>query len=183
MLEEGTTTRSAVQIAQEIEQLGAGYAAQTAARRDACCGSTRWRAIFPRRWDWSPTSRSIRRFRRRKSSASARRICRRSSKRAKTRAPLAEVAFSRALYGPDHPYGRSNLGTEASMQRIGEADLRDFWQRWFRPDNAALIVVGAIDAATLRSLAERLWAIVDGRAGCGRSRCRNAEPRPAPRAS
>ncbi len=33
MLEEGTTTRNAVQIAQEIEQLGAGYAAQT--RRDA----------------------------------------------------------------------------------------------------------------------------------------------------
>ncbi len=157
MLEEGTTTRNAVQIAQEIEQLGAGYSAQT--RRDATL--LRIDALarnFPAALELvadiaqHPTFPAEEVERQRKAHLSAIVEAREDA------GTLAEVAFSRALYGPDHPYGRSNLGTEESMQRIGEADLREYWRRWFRPDNAALIVVGAIDAAELRALAERLWA-------------------------
>ena len=156
MLEEGTTTKSAVQIAQEIEQLGAGYAAQT--RRDATV--LRVDALarnFPAALGLvadiaqHPAFPAEEIERQRKAHLSEIVEAREDA------GTLAEVAFSRALYGPDHPYGRSNLGTEESMQRIGEADLREFWQRWFRPDNAALVVVGAIEPAALRSLAERLW--------------------------
>lgn len=156
MLEEGTTTKSSVQIAQEIEQLGAGYAAQT--RRDATL--LRIDALarnFPAALGLvadiaqHPTFPTDEIERQRKAHLSEIVEAREDA------GTLAEVAFSRALYGPDHPYGRSNLGTEESMQRINEADLREFWQRWFRPDNAALVVVGAIDAASLRSLAEQLW--------------------------
>jgi zinc protease len=156
MLEEGTTTRNSVQIAQEIEQLGAGFAAQT--RRDAT--SLRIDALarnFPAALGLvadiaqHPTFPAEEIERQRKAHLSDIVEAREDA------GALAEVAFARALYGPDHPYGRSNLGTEESMQRIGEADLREFWQRWFRPDNAALVVVGAIDMPTLRSLAERLW--------------------------
>jgi zinc protease len=43
------------------------------------------------------------------------------------------------------------------VKRIGEAHLRSLWQRHFRPDKAALIVVGAIDAASLKALVERQW--------------------------
>ena len=157
MLEEGTTTRNAVQIAQEIEQLGAAYSAQT--RRDATV--LRIDALarnFPAALGLvadiaqHPTFPAEEVERQRKAHLSAIVEAREDA------GTLAEVAFSQAVYGPGHPYGRSNLGTEESMQRIGEADLRDFWRRWFRPDNAALIVVGAIDAAELRPLAERLWA-------------------------
>src|SRR6476661_1202297 len=157
MLEEGTTTRNAVQIAQEIEQLGAGYSAQT--RRDATV--LRIDALarnFPAALGLvadiaqHPTFPAEEVERQRKAHLSAIVEAREDA------GTLAEVAFSRPPYGTDHPYGRSNLGTEESMQRIGEADLRDFWRRWFRPDTAALIVVGAIDAAELRPLAERLWA-------------------------
>jgi zinc protease len=156
ILEEGTTTKSAVQVAQEIEQLGAGYAAQT--RRDATL--LRIDALarnFPAALGLMADIAQHPAFpaeeieRQRKAHLSEIVEAREDA------GTLAEVAFSRALYGPDHPYGRSNLGTEESMQRIGEADLREFWQRWFRPDNAALVVIGAIDAADLRSLAERLW--------------------------
>jgi zinc protease len=157
MLEEGTTTRNAVQMAQEIEQLGAGYSTQT--RRDATllridALSRNFPAALGLVADIAqhPTFPAEEVERQRKAHLSAIVEAREDA------GTLAEVAFSRALYGTDHPYGRSNLGTEESMQRIGEADLRDFWRRWFRPDNAALIVVGAIDAAELRPLAERLWA-------------------------
>ncbi len=156
MLEEGTTTRTSVQIAQEIEQLGAGFAAQT--RRDATL--LRIDALarnFPAALGLvadiaqHPTFPAEEIERQRKAHLSEIVEAREDA------GTLAEVAFARALYGPDHPYGRSNLGTEASIQRIAEADLRRFWQRWFRPENAALVVVGAIDDAALRALAERLW--------------------------
>ncbi|MFI4952797.1 MAG: M16 family metallopeptidase [Burkholderiales bacterium] len=156
MLEEGTTTRSTLQIAQEIEQLGAGYAAQT--RRDLT--SLRIDALarnFPVALGLladiaqHPTFPTEEIERQRKARLAEIVEAREDS------GTLAEVAFARALYGPDHPYGRSNLGTEASTLRMGAADLRQFWGRWFRPDNAALVVVGAIDAASLRALAEQLW--------------------------
>jgi zinc protease len=70
---------------------------------------------------------------------------------------VADVAFARALYGPAHPYGSSAIGTEASVARIGEADLRSLWQRNFRPDKAALIMVGALDVPNLKVLVERHW--------------------------
>jgi zinc protease len=157
MLEEGTTTKSAVQIAEEIEQLSAGYTAQT--RRDATL--LRIDALarnFPTALELvadiaqHPAFPAEEIERQRKAHLSELVEAREDA------GTLAEVAFARALYGPDHPYGRTNLGTEESMQRIGEADLREFWQRCFRPDNAALVVVGAIDTPTLRALAERLWA-------------------------
>ncbi|MGH8714707.1 MAG: M16 family metallopeptidase [Casimicrobiaceae bacterium] len=157
MLEEGTTTRSTLQIAQEIEQLGAGYAAQT--RRDLT--SLRIDALarnFPIALELladvaqHPTFPAEEIARQRKARLAEIVEAREDS------GTLAEVAFARALYGPAHPYGRSNLGTEASTARIGAAELRQFWSRWFRPDNAALVVVGAVEAASLRALAERLWA-------------------------
>lgn len=157
MLEEGTTTRDTLQIAQQIEQLGAGYGAQT--RRDST--SLRIDALarnFPTALELladiaqHPTFPAEEIERQRKARLSEIVEAREDS------GTLAEVAFARALYGPDHPYGRSNLGTEQSMRSIDAADLRDFWQRWFRPDNAALVVVGDIDTASLRALAERLWS-------------------------
>ncbi|HEY2863601.1 MAG TPA: pitrilysin family protein [Casimicrobiaceae bacterium] len=180
MLEEGTNTRSSVQIAEQMEQLGAGYAAQT--RRDATSlridGLTR---NFPAALELMadiaqhPTFPAEEVERQRKAHLSEIVEAREDA------GTLAEVAFARALYGPDHPYGRSNLGTEDSMQRVGEADLREFWARWFRPDNAALVVVGAIDAATLRPMVERLWAswapVPSAKAG------RSAESSPAPSAA
>ena len=147
MLEEGTTT----QIAEEIEQLGAGYTAQT--RRDATL--LRIDALarnFPTALELvadiaqHPAFPAEEIERQRKAHLSELVEAREDA------GTLAEVAFARALYGPDHPYGRTNLGTEESMQRIGKADLREFWQRCFRPDNAALVVVGVMMFSHLRDV-------------------------------
>jgi zinc protease len=155
MLEEGTTSRSSQQLSDELERLGAGYAALT--RRDttsleidalarnfpdalALLADIAQHPAFP--------ADEIERQRKSRLSTIA-------ESREQARA-LADVALARALYGPAHPYG-SSADTEASVTRIGETDLRSLWQRTFRPDNAALIVVGAIDAASLKALVERQW--------------------------
>ncbi len=156
MMEEGTTSRSALQIAEQIDQLGAEYSAQT--RRDASALRIDSLArnfhetmalladivqdpIFP--------NEEIERQRKLRLSdiAEAR----------DDAGTLAEVAFARALYGPDHAYGRTSLGTEAALKRITGGDLRTFWQRSFAPDNAALVVVGDIDTDELRALVDKHW--------------------------
>jgi predicted Zn-dependent peptidase len=59
--------------------------------------------------------------------------------------------LSRVIYGPDHPLGRQT--TESSIQAISRDDLVAFHERWFRPDNGTLLVVGD---ATLEELVPKL---------------------------
>ncbi len=42
--------------------------------------------------------------------------------------------------------GRDPIGTDTSIQSVPQAELRQFYDDWYRPDNAAVIVVGDIDA-------------------------------------
>ncbi len=44
--------------------------------------------------------------------------------------------------------------TAASLHRLRQADVKAFHRRWYRPDNAALVLVGDIDAARARDVAQ-----------------------------
>ena len=46
------------------------------------------------------------------------------------------------LYGPAHPYGHPDSGTEASIGAMGAQDLAGFHRDWFRPDALTIVVVG-----------------------------------------
>jgi zinc protease len=156
MLDEGTRTRNARQIAEQFEQLGTAYGAQT--RRDTTAvtvdGLSRsFEDTMTLLADVAqhPTFPADEIERERKS-----RLSEIVSAREEPRV-LAAAAFDRAVFGPANPYGASSIGTEKSVEQITEANLRNWWQAQFRPTNAALIVVGAIDAARLRALVEREW--------------------------
>ncbi len=156
MLEEGTQSRSSQQISGELERLGASYVLQThrdttSLEVDALARNFPDALALLADIAQHPAFPADEIERQRKSRLS---IIAESREHG---GALADVALARALYGPAHPYGNSAIGTEASVKRIGEADLRSLWQRHFRPDKAALIVVGAIDAASLKALVERQW--------------------------
>jgi predicted Zn-dependent peptidase len=57
---------------------------------------------------------------------------------------IADVAYPAIVYGTEHPYGRPMLGTEASIAAITRGDLEQFYRTYFRPNNATLIVVGDV---------------------------------------
>jgi len=57
---------------------------------------------------------------------------------------VANREFRRALFG-DHPYARTSE-TEATLQAIDRAALETFHRTHYRPNNAFLLVVGAVDA-------------------------------------
>ncbi len=72
-------------------------------------------------------------------------------------AAVAEKAFYEAVYG-DHPYGHQPLGTKESVQALNRADLQAFHQRFYVARNAVVAIVGALDRAAAKKLAERLVA-------------------------
>ena len=53
-------------------------------------------------------------------------------------------AVSRELF-PDHPYGRSVLGTREELAQIDREVLGAFHERLYRPENAVLSIVGDFD--------------------------------------
>ncbi|RMH16387.1 MAG: insulinase family protein, partial [Acidobacteria bacterium] len=55
-----------------------------------------------------------------------------------------ELEVSRARF-PDHPYGRPVLGTAGELARIDGPALAAFHRRYYRPDNAVLVLAGDLD--------------------------------------
>jgi zinc protease len=70
---------------------------------------------------------------------------------------IADRAYASIVYGTEHPYGRPLTGTQAAVQRITREDLRRFYRTYFRPNNAALIVVGDVTADDIERRAARLF--------------------------
>jgi zinc protease len=62
---------------------------------------------------------------------------------------VASLVSDRVLYGDAHPYGRSSDGFERTVARIGIEDIRRFHATHYRPNNAALVVAGDFDEAAL----------------------------------
>ena len=69
---------------------------------------------------------------------------------------LASTVFDRLVYG-FHPYGYPAAGTPASIERITRTDLVEFHERYFAPGNCILAVVGDIAAADAFAAVERAF--------------------------
>jgi zinc protease len=68
---------------------------------------------------------------------------------------LAGKFFIQALYREDHPYGTIELGTESSLEAMSRKDLSEFWSKGFTPDRAALVLAGDIALAELVEVAQK----------------------------
>ncbi len=75
---------------------------------------------------------------------------------------LAAKYFSKALYGPNHPYGSTELGTKVSNQAITRDQLVRFWKSGYQPTAAALIVAGDLTEEELYKLAQKHFGAWNG---------------------
>jgi zinc protease len=73
---------------------------------------------------------------------------------------MALRVFPALLYGPGHAYGNplTGSGTKASVSKLTREDLVKFHQTWFRPNNTTLIVAGDTMLAELTPKLEKLFA-------------------------
>lgn len=72
---------------------------------------------------------------------------------------MALRVLPRLLYGPDHPYSNpfTGSGTEQSVARLSRSDLLKFYETWFKPNNATLIVVGDTTLAEVTPKLEKFF--------------------------
>ena len=156
MLTNGTATRSALQIADEAAQLGATLTAAStmdASTVTVSALSSNFGPALALAADVAlhPSFPAEELERERKS-----RLAAIADQRANPAVVAANVSNA-ALFGPRHPYGYSELGTEASVKQVGRDELSAFWKKNYLPNNAALIVAGNITADELKSLAENAF--------------------------
>lgn len=69
---------------------------------------------------------------------------------------ISGVAYSKVLYG-DHPYGRQLNGNDKTLPGITRNDIVNFYNGVYRPNNGVLIVVGDIKKNTLMPKLEKAF--------------------------
>lgn len=72
-------------------------------------------------------------------------------------AALIQLAFPRVVYGPTHRYGTSATGLPPAIESFTVADLRAFYTAHYRPDNATLLVVGDVTPASMLAQLEKAF--------------------------
>ncbi|MEZ6059280.1 MAG: pitrilysin family protein [Planctomycetaceae bacterium] len=59
-----------------------------------------------------------------------------------------------------HNYGKSTIGNRADIERVPVANLKRFYQRFYQPDNAMLIVAGKFDSQQALELAQKYFGVI-----------------------
>ncbi|HPP01905.1 MAG: insulinase family protein [Candidatus Omnitrophica bacterium] len=78
----------------------------------------------------------------------------------KTPDSMALRVLPKLLYGEGHAYSNplTGSGTEESVQKMTREDIVQFYETWFKPNNAALIVIGDITIDEMVPKIEKLFA-------------------------
>ena len=154
LLEEGTKTRTAADIANQLQSLGAnintgsGWDSTNVTLQTLTKNLDQALEIysdviqnpaFPAKELESRKTRSLIGLRQLRSNPNA----------------ISNVVYNKVLYG-EHPYGRVN--NEATIKAITREDLVNYYESTFRPNNGVLIVVGDFDKAELKSKIEKSFA-------------------------
>ena len=154
MLDQGTAGRTALEIADEAARLGSTLA--TGSEMDGVELSVRsMKRNFAAALDLLADvalhpSFPEEELERQRASRLASLLQRRENPR-----DAAETVLAAVLYGPKHPYGYAEIGTEASVRAMKREDLLGFWKKNLVPNNASLVVAGDITRAELEALAKR----------------------------
>jgi zinc protease len=156
MADKGTSSRSAEQIATELEKLGASFSqgvdldgtylsvtAPTAnlAAASVILGDILRNASFPEADFARERKRALDTL----------------SVALKDPGSLAAMLVQPVVYG-DAPYGIVDGGTPASLAAMQRDDLAAYRARWWRPELTTVVVSGGIDPADARSISERMLA-------------------------
>jgi predicted Zn-dependent peptidase len=68
---------------------------------------------------------------------------------------IADMAFARLVFGRSHRYGNLQIGTEPTIKAITRQDLEAFHKAFYQPANATLVVVGDVTAELVLPQLER----------------------------
>jgi zinc protease len=154
MIDEGTSKRDALQIATELEALGA-----TLGSGSGVDGSfVNWRSLKANAAATTAIAAEVvlePSF----PAADVERVRndRRTQLQQQKDSPF-QTAFRvlfPSMYGENHPYGHVPLGNDEALAAITRDDLVAFWRNSYAPQNAALVLAGDLTLAEAKDLAEK----------------------------
>lgn len=156
LLDQGTGTRSALDIADQAELLGASL--ETRASWDAFAASLH--VLTPRIEAALELLADViinpafpeEEIERRRGERLAAILQERDEPRT-----TATHAFNRHAYGPGHPYSAPLAGTRTSVEELRRDDLMALYRGRFSPGGAFLVLVGDVTTDTALPLVERLF--------------------------
>lgn len=158
MLDEGTKSRSALEISDELARLGARFNAGSGIDSSTVGISALKENLDPSLDIFADIvlnpafpDKELERLRRMRIA---------QIQQEKTRpVGLAIRVFPKLLYGEGHAYSMplTGSGTEESVKRITRDSLVNYHHTWFRPNNATMIVVGDTSMAEIKPKLERLF--------------------------
>src|SRR5688500_14022431 len=143
LLDDGTTTRSAIEIAEQLKAIGANLTTSTGWDASTITLTTLTRHADQALGIFGDVllnpafaEPEVARFRDSRLTALA--------QRRDDATAIAGVVYPAILYGTSHPYGRPAQGDEASTRALSAADARAFYAARYLPNNSTLIVVGDV---------------------------------------
>jgi zinc protease len=73
---------------------------------------------------------------------------------------LVEEAMWQQIFPKGHPYYAWVIGSHEDIQAAKLEDVRDFFKRYYCPNNASLVIVGDIDKAKTKALVEKYFGTI-----------------------
>ncbi len=70
---------------------------------------------------------------------------------------LTEEVMGQALYPVGHPYSWPVIGYSDDLDRVSVQDLRNFYLRWYGPNNAVLTIAGDVNSKEVVALVEKYF--------------------------
>jgi len=153
LLDEGTTTRSALDFARAVDALGASIGAFASGERTSVSISTLKKT--------APEAFALMGELVTKPAFAAEELERDRKSRLQSLlqqkdqpTTIASNTFAAQVYGGTHPYGQPNNGTVETITAITRDDILGFYRSFYRPNNAVLVVVGDVTADESMALAQ-----------------------------
>jgi zinc protease len=75
----------------------------------------------------------------------------------------AQLVIPDKLYLADHPYHSPVIGSHEDLERASLDDVKAFFQRFYFPRNASLVIAGDFDPAAARTLVEKHFGALPDR--------------------
>ncbi len=156
MLDEGAGGKTAIQIAETLEGLGANLATSSQLDTARVRLSALKEKLVPSVALWADVilrpafaGTDLERLRRNQLAAI-------TQEKAQPQG-LALRLLPPALYGASHPYGKpfTGSGTEAAIKSLTIANIKTYQQTWLRPENATIYVSGGVSLAELKPLLDK----------------------------
>jgi len=92
---------------------------------------------------------------------------------------VAELKLPALIYAPDHPYYHPVIGSHEDLQAATVADVRGFFEDWYGPANATLVIAGAFEATAVEAQVRQMFQWVPRGAAPARPPIQPRVPAPA----